>query len=277
MLDITIYPIIGNDAMYGSGNAYYRHGLSLSNGVTVTASSSTNTKGSYAELVASTSYEYQQLLITIADADATTDDKLIDIAIGAGGSEKVIIQNIQVTCDDQVFSYCIFDIKVPSGSRISARLQSTSGSATAYVSALGAVRNDFEGSYFITTIGANTADSGGTGVDPGGSFNTKGSWVELTASSTYNLRGFNLRSGKRANSADSAIGHLIDVGVGSAGSEKVIAADIGTFSSIIEKSDVASGPYYVGIPAGSRVAVRAQASSADATDRLADVILHGIV
>ena len=66
------------------------------------------------------------------------------------------------------------------------------------------------------------------------------------------------------------------IGIGAAGSEKIVAADLtARSSSITDEVRPSFIALPVAIPAGSRIAVRAQCSITDATDHLFDIALYG--
>jgi hypothetical protein len=104
-------------------------------GSTITASSSTNTKGSYTQLIASTTRDYTSIYVYFdsLDANATNASFMTDIAIGAGGSEKVVIPNIlsRVGSPTIAFFPCLtgpWPIQIPAGTRVAARTQCTTAS-----------------------------------------------------------------------------------------------------------------------------------------------------
>jgi len=123
------------------------------------------------------------------------------------------------------------------------------------------------------TYGAVTADSGGTGVDPGGSANTKGAWSELTAATSFDIGALLVVVGTRANSAvDASHEQLLDIGVGAASSEVVVLPDMALrASAVTDLYQPEFGFYFVDIDAGSRIAARSEDNQTDATDRLLDV------
>jgi hypothetical protein len=100
-------------------------------GTTITASGSTNTKGSYSELVAATSRDYMGFFIGTTGASATTKHHLLDIAIGAAGSEVVILSNLYILTTAMWSAVPTFflPINIPAGTRISARVQSATASS----------------------------------------------------------------------------------------------------------------------------------------------------
>jgi hypothetical protein len=112
-------------------------GLSAAKGTTITCGAA-NTKGSYAQLTASTSRDYMGFIISIDGLNAglaqTGSDILVDLAIGAGGSEVNIVPNFTVPIAGTasgmqgIVPSDIFPINIPSGTRIAARAQSATAS-----------------------------------------------------------------------------------------------------------------------------------------------------
>ncbi|NDD92541.1 hypothetical protein EBZ37_10695 [bacterium] len=92
--------------------------------VTVTANTAAHTKGSWSQLVASTSANSSLLffeIINVATSGANTAT-LLDIATGASGSETAIVSNLAI---GGAFGALIaFPYKLASGTRLSARIQS---------------------------------------------------------------------------------------------------------------------------------------------------------
>lgn len=251
-----------------------------SGGVVLTANATPNTKGSYVDLIASTLFEAQWLMVEVGFYGGGASDFLVDIAIGAASSEMVIASNLIFTGFLAIdhMAYYLFPAFVPAGSRISGRCQATTGSATVRCGVL------LEGQGFlpssplslITTYGAATADSGGVAIDMS-SINTKGAYSQLTAATTHDINWLVLGIGGQNNQARTGARWLVDIAVGGAGSEVVIVPDLilnasGTGDCILPGCICLPGS----IPAGSRVAVRAQCSINDATDRLFDAVLYGV-
>jgi hypothetical protein len=246
----------------------------------LTAHASANTKGSYTELSSATPFAATQMIVMVRYADYTYD-YLIDIAIGAAGSEAVIVNNLYygVYNDGRhtnVCDYC-FPINIPKGVRLSARVQASTGGKTVGVGVMlfsGRFNQCLNG---VDTYGANTADSGGVSVDPGGAANTKGNWVELTSATDRSSQGIVLAFGGKLNTLFRWGEWRVDIGVGGAGSENVVVSDfnltIGNVNGILAAPKCS--PFMpVSIPKGSRVAVRSQSSITDATDRLFDTIAY---
>lgn len=253
-------------------------------GTTITASGTANTKGSYTELIASTAGAINGFTLNIGGFTiASTADFLLDLAIGAGGSEEVIIANVLLSVspgsDLEFYKSTSFPINIPAGSRVAARIQSTLLSSQMSIS-LNTVPSFFSsGPLFHSCIelGANTSDSGGLLVDPGGTINTKGSWVEFTSSLSEDIRGILVLQGNRANSTNRTQRVLFDVGVGSGGNEEIIMTDIFSRITPFEQPFGMNSFVPVSVVVGSRLAIRSQNSDNNATDRLIDYVIYGLV
>ncbi len=117
-------------------------GVALSLGTVITPSATANTKGAYTQLTASTSRDYMGLIIAVNGTGAAAGALayFIDIAIGAGGSEKIIVPDYFICTTNGVRNITpivssYYPIMIPSGTAISARCQcGTAASATIGVS-----------------------------------------------------------------------------------------------------------------------------------------------
>lgn len=251
-----------------------------SGGTTVAASASTNTKGSWVELAASTAAEASWIEVVIASNSAGAR-YLIDIGIGAAASEVVLLANLHfenATAGNSGASYR-FPVAIAAGSRVSARIQCSTGSATIRMHAILGTGDpgSLSAPGSVATYGADTSDSGLTQIDPGGSAGTDSAWVQLTASTSADIRWLVLSVAHNAAATTTTfIRWLIDIGTGGSGSETVVVADIGALSGPGEDSP---NPRTVAFPihlaAGTRIAVRARCSGTNATDRLLDVAVYG--
>ena len=113
-------------------------------------------------------------------------------------------------------------------------------------------------------------------VEPGGTANTKGSYVEFAASTTFPIRRIILGSTVLSTSITNAT-WLVDVAVGASGSEQVIVPDIPFAAGANQdQADPAVIAFDVNIPAGSRIALRSQCSITDVNDRRINFALHGV-
>jgi hypothetical protein len=162
-------------------------------GVVVTASGSTNTKGDYIELVASLLEDTYALYLSIwGGASTVNTSALFDIATGTAGNEVIIIPNLMAGYGNNISSpsygvtYLFQGIYLPATTRISARVQCATASRTFGIrtAAEHSVRYSSSQSDVIA-YGANTADSGGVAITPqSGAFSA---WVEIATTSRDHL------------------------------------------------------------------------------------------
>jgi hypothetical protein len=229
--------------------------------VSLTANTSAHTKGSYSELIASTSANAGLLVLMVQDIStaATNTATLIDIATGASGSETDIIGNLAVggalnTAGPTGVAVAV-PLKIASGTRISARIQSvvTGGkTATAQVFLF-----DVGGDYAtaptsVDVIGGDTANSQGISFS-----GASGTWVQATASTSQAYRAVAIVPSMHSTSI-STIAPQLELGVGAAGSEQVFGLTVASYGN---SETVLSSPPYLSlfgrnIPAGSRLAVK---------------------
>lgn len=111
-------------------------GVSGKLGTQIDPGGSANTKGSYTQLIAATGQDYQGINIHFSNGTnsaPSTTDWLIDIAIGAGGSEEILLPNLGCSASSSgqfPLIYMPFPVQIPSGTRIAARCQCTITDAT---------------------------------------------------------------------------------------------------------------------------------------------------
>jgi hypothetical protein len=251
----------------------------INSSLSATASASTNTKGSWSEICDSTPIECDSFQL-YAFVTPTLRNYLIDIGIGAVGQEVVIVENIQLHSGttESPAAPMLIPIKIPAGSRIAARCQSTTGSSTAAVS----ITLHKEGMYIpldnnrATTYGANTADSGGADLDPGGSAGVYGTWQQIVSTTVEDIRFMNICLGSRVNTVMANSDCNVQVAYGPAGQEITIMPNM-TMRSLTTTDWFLPcwwwAPVYV--PGGNRLVARARSNITDATDRLLEIVAIG--
>lgn len=260
-------------SFFSTGAAYY--------GFTVTSSATANTKGAYTQLVASTNFDASGLILVI-DPQFEDTHYLIDVAVGAAGSESVILSNYYSAGSLAVTTVpLLLPLSIPAGTRISARSQDNFGSSASFVSGMVLGSGFFADSAWssIDTYGAATGTSTGTSVNAGATANTKGAWTQLVASTTRAHKGLMVAVGRTNASTAAAAdyGCSIDVGVGASGSEQVIIPDLVHAVTTAKKNagHNVTFPIPCDLPAGSRLAARMQSSTTNTTDRVLDVAVYG--
>lgn len=232
-----------------------------------TLAGSTTAKGAWTQIAASTPVDAHEIIVDLMPSYVGgTDTAVVDIAVGASGAEQIIIPNMLYS-QDQWNGFATgklrFPMQIPAGSRISGRCQIKNAyvpQATVTLINNGAKNN--AGQTIVTDYGTSTTY--GTALTP--TTGAKSAWVQLAATTSYDLSGFYLVLGNGGSSVTTTLWAAIDVGIGAAGSEQVVLPDYmaGVDSNAEIYLPVYSDFIGMNIPAGSRIAVRAQASAAKA-------------
>jgi hypothetical protein len=241
-----------------------------------------NTKSAYSEIDAGIGYGgFPMVSLVVSDY---TEDYLFDIATGAAGSESIILPNLLASCVSQyqygVLNPILFPIFIPKSSRLAFRAQAYGASKWCDVHIAIVPPSAFhaaQGFAKCIDYGANTADSGGTSIDPGSSANTKGSWTELSASTERTIKGVIIALGSQRNTARTNAQWKLDLSFGA--SNEIVIYDF--FLNCRSEHDHVSprfSPFIpVTIPAGVALDARVSCSITDATDRLVDIVVYCFV
>ena len=249
--------------------------VSASSRGTVVSHGASHTKGAYTQLIAATAKDADAILV---NARYTTKwNALTDLAIGAAASEQVIAANLMRTAwnGEITSSHYLLPITIPAGTRLSARGQTDNSAAIDVWLHATLLTGGFRRASPLSqalTFGADTAATRGTPITSGAA-NTKGSWVEFSASLPNTLRGILLAFGTNNTDKTATEDWLIDVGIGAAASEVVVAPDIATTITDLEICYPQTHYMPLELPAGQRLAVRGQSSVASA---VLDVVIYGI-
>lgn len=175
---------------------------SSTQGTTITAGAGSNNKGAFSggQLIASTAADCYGMFIRIGGTSASNTDTsmLLDIGIGASGSETVLINNLNCgyvkgpwAADTGCPATYFFPIFVPSGTRISARGQSAQAADTVQVMMVLYGMPSTAGAFVgqrVTTYGADTATSKGQNATSSTGTNAYGTAVQITASTTNPIK-----------------------------------------------------------------------------------------
>jgi hypothetical protein len=256
---------------------YQSYPGSTSTGKSITTGGTANVKTAWTEMVAAAPFAVAGLLLEFA-SDSTGVTLLYDLGIGAAGSETVLLANLHFGTNGYIgHGYYVIPISIASGTRLAARVQSSGTSDTCR---LNLTLLQAPGSYSpptaMQTYGAATGDSGGTSIDPGGTANTKGSYVQLSASLSANARLILLAIGNNADNTRTGGYWKLDLATGPAGSETILIPDL--LIACTSNTDVlvptVLGPFPVSIASGTRLAARASCTFTTAGDRLFDLIAY---
>jgi hypothetical protein len=226
--------------------------------VTPTASATPHTKGSWSQVIASTSNVTTLIRFFIAGVNVSTADSatLLDIGVGASGSETVIVPNLAI--GGSAGSFYSIPVEIPSGSRIAARIQGVRASQTAAMSARDFFAFNAGDTASIGTtvdvLGTDTATSTGTAMS-----GSSGTWVEIEDSTTKDYIGFAIAPSASDTDTAAQGDATYEIGVGPAGSEVAFGYIHFAFGATENFSLAANrSPNLFGreVPTGSRLAIR---------------------
>lgn len=233
-------------------------------GTNFTTGAAASTKGAIAEMFASTAFDAFMLSLYIPKMgiSGVASETAVDILIGAA-TEEVLIANL--LCGYSLGRMFQFPLYIPSGSRLSLRGASARTSTTfnSYCHLHGGHGSPpFRVGSKITTYGIGTVPNGTT-ITPGAS-DAAGAWVQITASTSEDhfalLPGFQVAADTTINQ----LRYLVDVGIGAAATETVMASYV--FTTTAEEYMLGPSnpfPFYRDIPSGSRLTMRASNSGAN--------------
>jgi hypothetical protein len=127
VIDVAVQALVGGLHLPSYAGAI---GMGLTGSVTLPTISrpgAIHTKGAYTEIISSTTKRFRGLAITTGQSGASTQHRLIDVAVGAAASEVVVIPDWHVaqnTGQDTMFPQTspIFPVDIPEGTRLSMRL-----------------------------------------------------------------------------------------------------------------------------------------------------------
>lgn len=272
------------------------YGTNLANSAaSVITSGAANTKGAYS-IIGTTTRDISLLTINGWGAFLTgavgAQSFSVDIAIGAAGSEKIIIPDIVLSGADTLnvmglLLYLTLPISIPAGKIISARCQSTVAGDQLTVLAHG-----YEGSFVqmegiagYDCLGFNSATTLGVQTDSGGTGHTKSAYTTVIAATARDYMGFCVAFDTAGYAGASSINsRLIDIAIGAGGAEIPIISNIEMVSwgasagaGFTWLNDPRVLPFLpIQIPAGTRISARHQSSTTTAGRRtLGYTILAG--
>jgi len=260
-----------------------------SNGlVTATPGATANTKGSWASFTDYPPDRVEGFDFSTAYLGNSSSIRTILMDIGVGSGPTTIISNLMVcpphanstTLERSVSEHFFFPVALPPGETIKMRAQTNVASHADVYAYMKPMKSGLPcvGSV-VDTYGADTANSKGTTLTAPNTDGVYGDWAQVSASC------------ERIKALVIAVGHgqadwstysnqwaILQVGIGGAGSEVEVARiiDIGTGNGIRTPSQSMHGPYYLDIPAGTRLTARVAKQYSSSSQRTIDVILYGI-
>ena len=257
--------------------------------VNVTPDATAHTKGAWVEITAATTFDVERIHMMWAATSAagTNSSALLDIGVGAAGSEVVVVPDLAVGWNALavgISDRTRYDLPlwIPKGSRVAVRAQSARATCPAFgVQMLFHASNSpvtqTRPASTVLAFGADAAASKGVNIVPGAAA-AKGAWAEITAATTSPLSAVALGVQGAANTGMQGGTVALDIGVGAAGSETVLVADVYVATSNSELV-ARGGPLFTwatDIPAGTRIAVRCSNSAGNSSACYVDAIVYGI-
>lgn len=234
-----------------------------SRGTAVTAGTSAGSfSASFYELTASVEYDSQGFWLH--SVGSGSNQQQLKLYVGAAASETEFLHTfISVGGYDTVTMFV--PILLPAGVRVTAK------TACNYQELSYIHLNLVRGTAPVPLASRGTligySGSAGTNVDCGATANTKGSWAQLSASTSRDAKGFTLHIADDA-SCDTNNTTVMDIGVGASSSEVIVFGDAVHYQESYRSRSTVAGPVWTPIPAASRVAARAQSSSNGANSRV---------
>lgn len=237
-------------------------GATTGEGTTVTANATTHVKGSYST-IGTAGFAYGGFFLCFVPAGGAK--YRIDVAVNSGGSDQIIIPDLLLDATSAggniANSTIFFPIHVPAGAVVKARSQSATSGGTVRLLLVG-FATDFPGYRRASRVVALSAF---TNTDPTATVTLAGtsftSWTEVTSSTADRICGLYVSSATGGDTTRTGGRILAEIGTGSAGAEVARMSWQGAQVSGSLINHIA-GPLPVDIVAGSRLAYRAQASSA---------------
>lgn len=227
-----------------------------STGVSPTASATIHTKGAWLQVVASTTDSVDFLRIAVQNnASNTATAALLDIGVGAAGSEVAVVSNIAVgstslrgySQDEE--SILLLPIPtIASGSRIAVRVQSVIANRAVLVALCGYKTNKP-----VTTLdvyGTSTATSRGTNLGT--------AYTQIVASTTTDYQYLSCIVSGSATTI-TGLKTTVTVGYGPSGSEVtlgVIPVSTNSIEIVSSSYGTALATLMNGVPSGTRLAAK---------------------
>lgn len=152
-------------------------------GTTITADATPGNDGAWFELAAALARPADGIRIAV-QTGGVNGDALVQLAVGAGGSEKLIVGGFPINRNSGSNVPVCFDLplRLPKGVRVAARVyRSTVASFDADISIVGVLHgyHGTPGCRLFETFGVDAANARGTVIDPGASANTEGAVTSL--------------------------------------------------------------------------------------------------
>lgn len=212
---------------------------------------------------------------------------LVDVGISAiGGTIAIpaaavtpIVSNLHYSNAGRLPASLLFPIPLDPGQRLWLRAQSTSAQVlSGAINLFNAPWSGLPQHGIVSAYGHSLGNAAGTAVDAGATAGIPGAWSQLTSRTEYDIYWLVITVGLRSNTAMTTGFYALDIGVGPVGAERIVirGLPLTAESSADFVAPAGFGALPVFIPRGSRVVARITSSITDATDRVLEVVVHGI-
>lgn len=247
-------PGVATTALRDGLSVYWPTPVQTSATVTVTANATPHVKGSWSELITSTTNRTSAIIVKAfaVSTSNTATDQLIDIGIGGAGSETVVVANIPAGgAANPGGVYHMIPVFIPAGTRVAARSQAIIGGDTVSVNLTVCTAIADDAASYVDTIGADTATSAGVVLS-----GTSGSYTEITSATTQHYRGLILCPAFTGNAGASQLA-TITLAVGGAGSETdILVVPISTGSAETIDYMTCNTMAMLSVPSGTRLSAK---------------------
>lgn len=257
---------------------------SATDGVNCQSNASANTKGTW---VTNAAYKPPVAwnLMHVSLINANAGDFTVDVGVDDGAG------NVFILCPDLRcpglkiakggMAHYWLPLQVPAGRQLAFRCQSSTGNQGCRVSIGGSSIGIGGAQGYARMVSLYTVGtSRGVAIDPGATAHVKGSWTQLVASTADRIGGLMMAVGHNNDTARTTSANIVlDLGIGAAASERVLLPDVlfAYETNLDQWMPTVAGPFPCDLPAGVRLAARAQSESNVAGDRTLDLALWGFV
>lgn len=193
---------------------YHQDDTASMQGVTTCVAGSANVKGAWVQAIAATTYECNMLSLQ-GRFQNPRGQFILDVAIGAGGSEVVILKDLAIgrDIDFNAMNKIQIPIRIPKGVRVACRVQSDTAAAQLSFGVVVTLEAGIPCGQYAHCEGADLSTSLGPLIT------ADEVWTEITPGLVYDYKYivFFVTDGGQTWSADA--NPLIEWGIGPSGSE----------------------------------------------------------
>ena len=229
-----------------------------------TASATLHTKGAWTQMTASLATESALLVMNFRELGVanTETSMLIDIGVGASGSETVIVPDLaiggaQAGGNNGTAQLCVWiPVRIASGTRVAIRCQAAiaSDGCSSGFSFFGFAGTNALVPVSVDVLGTSTTTSRGTAMS-----GASGSYVEIVASTSQRYRAIVIVPSVPTNNVTTARVVRYTAAFGAAGAEVDIGSSLAEYNTNEAVRSFGPSPIIpigCNIPAGSRLAVK---------------------